>query len=260
MAPRIEHGRRLQDQRRRHRPTRLGHRRRRRHDPARHLRRGGQRHRAGVAVGQRQHHDGVEQLRQALDRYLPAAQRQRDSPSRCRTASTATSPWAPRARRPRSGPPPARAAARRRRPAGCVTADPLYDPTDFTPGGGDTGTVLISPLIKPGTVSSTYYNHYSTLRTLEDLFLTGTVLHRAVQRSTRRWPPARSAAASTARATSATRRSPAWPTSGPTCSPRTGHSVVPAPPGYSAVSGSGTSALYCPNDVNLGPGTRSAIR
>ena len=35
------------------------------------------------------------------------------------------------------------------------------------------GTVLISPLIKPGTVSSTYYNHYSTLRTLEDLFLTG---------------------------------------------------------------------------------------
>jgi hypothetical protein len=46
--------------------------------------------------------------------------------------------------------------------SGCVTADPLYDATDFTPGGGDTGTVLISPLIKPGTVSSTYYNHYST--------------------------------------------------------------------------------------------------
>jgi hypothetical protein len=56
---------------------------------------------------------------------------------------------------------------------GCVTADPLFDSTDFTPGGGDTGTVLISPLIKPGTVSSTYYNHYSTLRTLEDLFLIG---------------------------------------------------------------------------------------
>ncbi len=55
----------------------------------------------------------------------------------------------------------------------CVTADPLYDATDFTPGGGDTGTVLISPLIKPGTVSSTFYNHYSTLRTLEDLLLTG---------------------------------------------------------------------------------------
>jgi hypothetical protein len=56
---------------------------------------------------------------------------------------------------------------------GCVTADPLFDQTDFTPGGGDTGTVLISPLIKPGTVSSTFYNHYSTLRTLEDLFLIG---------------------------------------------------------------------------------------
>ncbi len=57
--------------------------------------------------------------------------------------------------------------------SGCVTADPLYDPTDFTPGGGDTGTVLISPLIKPGTVSSTSYNHYSALRTMEDLLLTG---------------------------------------------------------------------------------------
>ena len=46
--------------------------------------------------------------------------------------------------------------------SGCVTADPLYDATDFTPGGGDTGTVLISPLITPGTVSSKFYNHYST--------------------------------------------------------------------------------------------------
>jgi len=56
---------------------------------------------------------------------------------------------------------------------GCVTADPLYDATDFTPGGGDTGSVLISPLIRPGTVSGTYYDHYSWLRTMEDLFLTG---------------------------------------------------------------------------------------
>ena len=56
----------------------------------------------------------------------------------------------------------------------CVTQDPLLDATDFTPGGGDTGTVLISPLIKPGTVTNTYYNHYGTLRTLEDLLLTGT--------------------------------------------------------------------------------------
>jgi hypothetical protein len=50
------------------------------------------------------------------------------------------------------------------------TADPLYDATTATPGGGDTGSVLISPLIKPGTTSSTFYNHYSWLRTMEDIF------------------------------------------------------------------------------------------
>jgi hypothetical protein len=48
--------------------------------------------------------------------------------------------------------------------------DPQYDAYDATLGGGDTGAVLISPLIAPGTVSNTYYNHYSTLRTLEDIF------------------------------------------------------------------------------------------
>ena len=35
------------------------------------------------------------------------------------------------------------------------TADPLYDADDATPGGGDTGSVLISPFIKPGTTTST---------------------------------------------------------------------------------------------------------
>ena len=48
--------------------------------------------------------------------------------------------------------------------------DPLYDATDFTPGGGDTGSVLISPFITPGTSTTRYYNHYSWLRTMEDLF------------------------------------------------------------------------------------------
>ena len=48
--------------------------------------------------------------------------------------------------------------------------DPLYDATDPTPGGGDTGSVLISSYITPGTVSDVYYNHYSWLRTMEDLF------------------------------------------------------------------------------------------
>jgi Phosphoesterase family len=48
--------------------------------------------------------------------------------------------------------------------------DPLYDATDETTGGGDTGSVLISPYITPGSVSTVYYNHYSWLRTMEDLF------------------------------------------------------------------------------------------
>jgi hypothetical protein len=50
------------------------------------------------------------------------------------------------------------------------TADPLYDATHPTPGGGDTGSVLISPYIRPGTASTTYYNHYSWLETMENLF------------------------------------------------------------------------------------------
>ena len=37
-------------------------------------------------------------------------------------------------------------------------------------GGGRTGAVLLSPFIKPGTVSSVAYNHYSLLRSIEDLF------------------------------------------------------------------------------------------
>ncbi len=49
-------------------------------------------------------------------------------------------------------------------------SDPLFNATDPTTGGGDTGSVLISPYIKPGSVSTVYYNHYSWLRTMEDLF------------------------------------------------------------------------------------------
>ena len=55
-------------------------------------------------------------------------------------------------------------------PAETAATDPLYSSTIETPGGGDTGSVLISPLIKPGTVSDIAYNHYSWLRTMEDLF------------------------------------------------------------------------------------------
>ena len=38
------------------------------------------------------------------------------------------------------------------------------------PGGGRVGLVALSPFIRPGTVSSVPYNHYSLLRTVEDIF------------------------------------------------------------------------------------------
>lgn len=38
------------------------------------------------------------------------------------------------------------------------------------PGGGRIGAVVISPFIEPGTVSDVPYNHYSLLRTVEDIF------------------------------------------------------------------------------------------
>ncbi|MGI8413992.1 MAG: alkaline phosphatase family protein [Solirubrobacteraceae bacterium] len=37
-------------------------------------------------------------------------------------------------------------------------------------GGGDTGAVALSPCIAPGTVSPVPYNHYSMLRSVEDIF------------------------------------------------------------------------------------------
>ena len=51
-----------------------------------------------------------------------------------------------------------------------VSASLEYDLT-FTGWGGDrVGAVLLSPFIKPGTVSATPYNHYSMLKSLEDIF------------------------------------------------------------------------------------------
>jgi len=43
-------------------------------------------------------------------------------------------------------------------------------PGKFGPGGGRIGTVVLSPLVKPGTVSDVPYNHYSLLRSIEDWF------------------------------------------------------------------------------------------
>jgi hypothetical protein len=41
---------------------------------------------------------------------------------------------------------------------------------DTTPGGGITGAVFISRYIRPGSISDQPYNHYSWLRSTEDLF------------------------------------------------------------------------------------------
>lgn len=38
------------------------------------------------------------------------------------------------------------------------------------PGGGRVGAVILSPFVAPGTVSDTPYNHYSLLRSIEDVF------------------------------------------------------------------------------------------
>jgi hypothetical protein len=44
------------------------------------------------------------------------------------------------------------------------------EPGGSGPGGGDVGAVLLSPCIKPGTVTQTPYNHYTMLRSVEDIF------------------------------------------------------------------------------------------
>jgi hypothetical protein len=48
-------------------------------------------------------------------------------------------------------------------------------------GGDRTGTVLLSKFVKPGTVSNTPFNHYSMLKTLEDIFDTDEHLGFAAQ-------------------------------------------------------------------------------
>jgi phosphatidylinositol-3-phosphatase len=59
-------------------------------------------------------------------------------------------------------------AATVRRP---VPAHPnVPEPGKTGPGGGRVGAVLLSPLIRRGTVSAVDYNHYSLLRTVEDIF------------------------------------------------------------------------------------------
>ena len=48
--------------------------------------------------------------------------------------------------------------------------EPAAGPVKETGGGGRVGAVLISPFIEPGTTSETYFNHFSLLATVEELF------------------------------------------------------------------------------------------
>ncbi|HVP34416.1 MAG TPA: alkaline phosphatase family protein, partial [Steroidobacteraceae bacterium] len=45
-----------------------------------------------------------------------------------------------------------------------------YRPGINGPGGGRIGAVVLSPFVRPGTVSDVPYNHYALLRTIEALF------------------------------------------------------------------------------------------
>ena len=56
----------------------------------------------------------------------------------------------------------------------CCGEKPLpgarYAPGFNGPGGGRVGAVVLSPFVKPATVSAVPYNHYSLLKTVETLF------------------------------------------------------------------------------------------
>ncbi|MBS0579823.1 MAG: phosphoesterase [Proteobacteria bacterium] len=58
--------------------------------------------------------------------------------------------------------------------AACCGERPLpgakYPPGISGPGGGRVGAVLLSPFVRPGTVSRERYNHYSLLGTVESIF------------------------------------------------------------------------------------------
>ena len=59
------------------------------------------------------------------------------------------------------------------RPATIVSANGKYASVFKSFGGDRTGAVLLSPFIKPGTVSNTPYNHHSLLKSLEAIFQRG---------------------------------------------------------------------------------------
>ncbi|HET7416454.1 MAG TPA: alkaline phosphatase family protein [Solirubrobacterales bacterium] len=51
-----------------------------------------------------------------------------------------------------------------------VEEEPATGPVKATGGGGQVGALLISPFVEAGTTSETYFNHFSLLATIEDLF------------------------------------------------------------------------------------------
>ena len=48
--------------------------------------------------------------------------------------------------------------------------EPATGPVKPSGGGGRVGLLLISPFVEPGTTSETYFNHFSLLATIEELF------------------------------------------------------------------------------------------
>lgn len=51
-----------------------------------------------------------------------------------------------------------------------AASEPPAGPVHETGGGGRVGLLLISPFVEPGTTSETYFNHFSLLATIEELF------------------------------------------------------------------------------------------
>jgi len=60
---------------------------------------------------------------------------------------------------------------------GCCVEDAPNTPNaggqTLGPGGGRVGTIVLSKYVAPGTTTTTQYNHYSLLRTIEDVFGVG---------------------------------------------------------------------------------------
>jgi hypothetical protein len=46
----------------------------------------------------------------------------------------------------------------------------MNGPGIIGPGGGRIGAVLLSPFVRPGTISMVPYNHYAFLKSVEDIF------------------------------------------------------------------------------------------